>query len=299
MPLPPLYKYLSLQGAKLTLGNGTFRHAKPSDFNDDMDMTLQSAFPVDMETALEQMKVGLARIIFENLDKKPTCYNPEHRAMVLQMQEAFRANPDAVNIVERELEKDRVGDIYDVSHMKRFTEDYLAELNAILQGYRVLCVTDDNSSIPMWKRYSADHSGVVLRITPNKAKDSKFTLFRKVNYEPTRPTLYESTQKFREDALFGDLEKTSRLLLDKIVYTKTLEWKYEQEYRLAVPLGQGQNYDTLSYHPEEVTEVFLGAKIGASEKDQIIQLALAPAAAIPRAAQRGLPQRRLYKKITK
>jgi hypothetical protein len=34
MALPPLYKYLDVQGAKLTLGNNTFRHAKPSTFND-------------------------------------------------------------------------------------------------------------------------------------------------------------------------------------------------------------------------------------------------------------------------
>ena len=34
MTQPPLYKYLDVRGAKLTLGNKTFRHAKPSDFND-------------------------------------------------------------------------------------------------------------------------------------------------------------------------------------------------------------------------------------------------------------------------
>ena len=44
MALPPLYKYLSVQGAKLTLGNNTFKHAKPSDFNDIEDLTIQSIF---------------------------------------------------------------------------------------------------------------------------------------------------------------------------------------------------------------------------------------------------------------
>lgn len=38
MPQPPLYKYLDLQGAKLTLGNRTFKHSKPSDFNDTEDL---------------------------------------------------------------------------------------------------------------------------------------------------------------------------------------------------------------------------------------------------------------------
>jgi hypothetical protein len=55
MALPPLYKYLDVQGAKLTLGNRKFKHAKPSDFNDTEDLTIQSIFPEDAETALTKL----------------------------------------------------------------------------------------------------------------------------------------------------------------------------------------------------------------------------------------------------
>jgi hypothetical protein len=51
MPLPPLYKYLDVQGAKLTLGNRTLKHAKPSDFNDTEDLTIQSIFLEETEAA--------------------------------------------------------------------------------------------------------------------------------------------------------------------------------------------------------------------------------------------------------
>ena len=47
MTLPPLYKYLDVSGAKLTLGNRTFKHAKPSDFNDTEDLTIKSIFTED------------------------------------------------------------------------------------------------------------------------------------------------------------------------------------------------------------------------------------------------------------
>jgi hypothetical protein len=53
MSLPPLYKYLNVEGAKLTLGNRTFRHAKPSDFNDVEDLTIQSIFPEETDAALK------------------------------------------------------------------------------------------------------------------------------------------------------------------------------------------------------------------------------------------------------
>ncbi len=184
MTLPPLYKYLDLEGAKLTLGNGTFRHAKPSDFNDGMDMTIENMFPEEIETVLKKLvKIGVARIIFENIDNPPTCFSAEHRSKVSQMQDAFRNNPEFVEIIEKELKADQVGDVYNVEYMRKLVENTIVELNEFLQGYRVLCVTDDNASVQMWERYANDHRGIVLRITPNKEKDSKFSLFRKVNYQ--------------------------------------------------------------------------------------------------------------------
>ena len=57
MALPPLYKYLDVQGAKLALGNRTFQHAKPSDFNDIEDLTIQSIFPEGVEAALTKLAI--------------------------------------------------------------------------------------------------------------------------------------------------------------------------------------------------------------------------------------------------
>ena len=42
-------------------------------------------------------------------------------------------------------------------------------------------------------------------------------------------------------------------MLEKIIYAKTLEWEHESEYRLAILLRQGEVWNTLAYHPEEIT----------------------------------------------
>jgi hypothetical protein len=55
MPIPAsptLYKFLDVNGARLTLRNRTFKHAKPSDFNDKADMTVESLFPGSDEVVL-------------------------------------------------------------------------------------------------------------------------------------------------------------------------------------------------------------------------------------------------------
>lgn len=68
--------------------------------------------------------------------------------------------------------------------------------------------------------------------------------------------VYDSTLSFLEDAIFGDQEKSRKAILDKIVYAKTREWEYEREYRLAIPIhADGHDWNTLSYQPEEITEL--------------------------------------------
>ena len=60
-------------------------------------------------------------------------------------------------------------------------------------------------------------------------------------------------------------------MLGKIVYAKTLKWQHEGEYRLAIPMGQGEKpWDTLPYHPEELTELYLGLAIDAKDKEDIL-----------------------------
>ena len=92
MARPPLYKYLDVQGAKLTLGNRTFRHAKPSDFNDIEDMTAQSLFADDIEVALKKLSEDFLDVILTHLNNQPTCKSPMREELAI-IQRAFRSNP--------------------------------------------------------------------------------------------------------------------------------------------------------------------------------------------------------------
>ena len=105
MALPPLYKYLDVQGAKLTLGNRTFKHAKPSDFNDTEDLTVQSIFPDDTEAALKKLAVGFTGVILQHLNDPPTCSS--HQGEVALIQHAFRTNPGAADVIEAEMANEK------------------------------------------------------------------------------------------------------------------------------------------------------------------------------------------------
>ncbi len=103
--LPPLYKYLDVQGATLTLTNRTLKHSKPSYFNDVEDLTIKSIFPESDDVALDIMNSGLTDIILRNLNAIPTTENESQRAKILQIQSIYRTNPKAADIVKKAMKE--------------------------------------------------------------------------------------------------------------------------------------------------------------------------------------------------
>lgn len=269
MTIPPLYKYLDVSGAKLTLGNRTFKHAKPSDFNDTEDLTIQSIFPEDTEEALKKISGGFTDVILRHLEEEPTCSSPMKEKLKV-IQHIYRVNPGAAELIRDELmNQDNL--ICDVEYLRERAQENIAEINEFMQGYRVLCVSTHKDSEHMWTEYAEKHKGVSLRIQPNLARDSKFKLFRPVIYREKRPPLYEDTLEFIAGSLFGDHETRIKEIVERIIYTKTLDWRHESEYRLAIPISQDENHGiTLPYHPEEVTELYLGLEIEKSDIEDII-----------------------------
>jgi hypothetical protein len=274
MTLPPLYKYLDVQGAKLTLKNTTFKHAKPSTFNDIEDLTVRSIFPEDDATALKQLEAGFIDVLLKHIDDKPTCLSPQMRTKVALLQAIFKAEPETAKIINQQIAEGKAPEILNLEHMKRINRDFVAEINLFMQGWRILCVSAQNNSERMWTDYAQDHQGIVLRILPNAEKDSKYQLFRPVVYREKRPSLFESASSFQESSLFGDQHARIKRSLETIIYSKTLEWEYEGEYRLAIALGHGEkDWNMLPYLPDEISELYLGANATDELKAEFIDLA--------------------------
>jgi hypothetical protein len=273
MTLPPLYKYLDVEGARLTLQNGNFKHAKPSEFNDLEDLTIRSIFPESDEAALQEIKDNFLDVLLNNLDQTPTCLNLQMRQKIILIQEAYRKNPDAAKVVKDIVKNDTIPKLYDLENLKLRSKGYIDEINKFMQSFRVLCVSQESTSMRMWERYAQDSQGIVLRILPSANKDSNFLLFRKVEYHPARPPLYKNVLEFLESSLFGDQEKRIRHVMDDIIYSKTLKWKYEDEYRLATPILNDHDWRLMPYHPEEIPELYLGHKASEKFKAEVIELA--------------------------
>jgi len=73
--------------------------------------------------------------------------------------------------------------------------------------------------------------------------------------------------------MFGDQKDRIKAVLDKIIYTKTLEWEYEREFRLAVPADPKNDWNTLAFHPEELESLYVGAATEEGRKNDMVSLA--------------------------
>ena len=268
-----LYKYLDVEGARLTLRTRTFKHAKPSDFNDCSDMTVERTFPEDDETAAALYKANFQEIILRNIDRAPTCGSEDDRKKVALIQTIYRQHPEFVQIAKQKTEEMKLTDIYDLDRLRKVRESVIADINRFLQAERVLCVSEKINSKKMWALYAQDHQGIALAIAPNMEKDSKYSLFRKVKYEEKRPCLYESAMSYFENSLFGDRGAETKRALDRVIYTKTKDWEYEQEYRLRIPMLEDSDWNAMPFHPEEIVDLYLGAEISTELKNECIGLA--------------------------
>lgn len=272
--MPPLYKYLDVSGAKLTLSNRNFKHAKPSTFNDTEDLTISSIFPEDLPVALKQIEASFTDILVNYLNDPPTCFSVATRKKVAILQNIFKANPQAAKLINEVKAKGVLPEIFDIGQIKQRNAVYLDEINQHMRSFRILCVSTLRDSERMWSRYAQDHQGIVLRILPNVEKDSKYQLFRPVVYRAKRPPLYESALSFLEGDLFGDQEARINSSMQAIIYSKTLEWEYESEYRLAIPVLPGEDdWSLMPYHPEELAELYLGVNALPAFKTEIVRLA--------------------------
>jgi hypothetical protein len=236
-------------------------------------LTIRSIFPESEEAALQKIKDNFSDVLLNNLDKIPTCPNPRMRQQVELIQEVYRRNPNAAATIKEATKNDTVSSLYDLDGLKNRSKGYIDEINGFMQGMRVLCVSQDNTSMRMWTRYAEDSQGIVLRILPNANRDSKFLRFQKVAYRAARPPLYKDVLEFLESGLFGDQDERAREIMDDIVYSKTLKWEYEDEYRLVIPILDGPDWNLMPYYPEEIPELYLGHKASDETKAQIVELA--------------------------
>lgn len=138
----------------------------------------------------------------------------------------------------------------------KFVEYFLLPFNRRVRDYGICCFSNKLTNILMWSHYSDSHKGLVLEFYKDKLDNSiiecnpklRMTVIDNVRYSNDFPLIEIS----------GNLDSTSDSIKD-VVFTKSLDWKYESEVRIISDLTKN-NYFDLSC----IKSIYLGCRF---EKD--------------------------------
>ena len=153
-------------------------------------------------------------------------------------------------------------------------DGFRAAWREILPKLRVLCLTEGRAHVAMWYHYADEYRGVVFEFRHSGRKHSIWSIARPVSYPQALPTCY--TANGWAESLTLKSEIAVQKLMDEALFTKSPDWKYEQEWRLvsfSSSLDDKKLYLDLRFDPAELVGIYLGPFFPESRKAEILDLA--------------------------
>ncbi len=233
-----LYNYARYVPDRLRaiLRDGRIWCSNPAGFNDPWDFRIHYATDVLADPAILEAHLAWYARVTAKQKRELTPQEVRRRA------EGFRA--DTASLAEK------IGELSEVMS------------KAIMNQYRVLCLSGHPDGELMWAHYAERHRGVCLRFATN---NSVFGNAAGAEYRATYPQLLMS----------DDEEKTAFLALT----VKSNAWRYEEEYRVIahektvfgdLPEGALCTQDSfLDLPPGSLTGIIVGCQAPPETTDEI------------------------------
>jgi hypothetical protein len=126
------------------------------------------------------------------------------------------------------------------------------------QRIGVLCLSETNKDILMWAHYGDDHKGICIEFE----RTEENTLG---DITRARPIIY--SKEYPRFSALDLLSTDAGGLINKLLYTKSCQWSYEQEWRLTTAIG-----NKLVQIPGKITSIIFGVKTPQANIDIIQKL---------------------------
>jgi hypothetical protein len=168
----------------------------------------------------------------------------------------------------KELFNRELGNIIDQTYdeMERLLPDLQADLRSHLAKCKILCLATVPNSLLMWYCYAEKCSGIALRFKCAPELDSPWPTALPINYLANMPRLVDN--EFLADMLSGRVSLDHKSILHKMVYTKSIAWAYEREWRIFSGEGRdpSASFEDIKFDALELDAVIFGYRT--PEKDR-------------------------------
>ncbi|WP_165360152.1 DUF2971 domain-containing protein [Achromobacter veterisilvae] len=245
---------MSADVARLVLTNCTLRWSSPILFNDPFDVPRELSFGITGEA----LHLAVGRKLTQLIESPPddtTQMDPTLRVVVETVKRGIPAK----------LKAEMLSGLQDIGREERSEGggmDAMRNLwRRLLPDHRILCLTESAAHTAMWYHYADKYRGIVLEFDCIDELESPWLIAKPVTYSEKKPQIYSAEGWAEIMCLRQDL--AVKALLDVATYTKSSDWKYESEWRIASskrPADTG-NFTDYKFDRRELSAVYFGPLI--------------------------------------
>lgn len=240
----------------------SLRWSSPVLFNDPFDVPRELSFgltPEDLDLALARRVASL----IEHPPKDTSHLEPKLRLVVNTVRSGISLD------LKQQLLAGLIG--FAASH--RPTSESMDALRdqwrTWLPDHRILCLTESAAHVAMWYHYADQYRGVVLEFNCVDELDSAWLAARPVTYPLAKPMIY--TADGWAELLTKPNQSAIRAILHTATYTKSSDWSYEAEWRVAsfkrsTDTGLFTDY---KFDRRELAAVYLGPMISQADRQSL------------------------------
>jgi hypothetical protein len=255
------FKYMSATTAKIVLNNGTLRWSRSTMLNDPFDMNFD--LPLDPDMAkIKQEANRLCWQQFVNGIEPPesTLKNAFAQVRKLPRNHQEKAFKECLSAAIHAW----------VGTMQQKLSQIHKDAEPFIKDIKILSLTVRPNIPTMWSHYADSYRGVVLRFR-NGDEKSPFFMAKPIDYVDELPNLYSDQELI--DHVTAKRPLGARMAVDRTIYTKSIHWSYEQEWRISLGSGREKSteFEDRFFALQELDGVIFG--LGASDQDkQLITL---------------------------
>jgi hypothetical protein len=274
MTRPALFKYTTYDGAMKIVSNCSIKLSHPSAFNDPFDMSLTEALGAELEEFLPGLQRAFLDFISGDIDYKQLRPGLFQAQIILLNQAIKRLPKEKRDTLSLEYISDSPASIWDIESLRESNRQMVEQIEEQFNDWGIFCASGTRDSLLMWAHYADHHRGAVLEFQGDAVKDSPLIVAKPVRYSKDRPLVCRSGEDLVERSLMAPLLEVTNRILDDLVYTKSPEWQYEEEYRLAIPffLPKGATDGLFRFYSEELVAIYFGCRMPIQQQAELAKL---------------------------
>lgn len=242
---------MSASTAKIVLSTKRLRWSSPTEFNDPFDVPRELGLHITPKKIMEAI-VERQIYLFKNLPDDLTGYNSKFKTIL----DALKNNNEP-ELVDEFITSVR-GILEEESPSSFSLDQYRKYWDELIPEMRILCLSESYSKTSMWNHYADGYKGAVIEFLCDDELDSAWKLAKPINYSDDAPFL--STAEGWAKMLMLTQEAAANMLFDVSMYSKSLDWAYEGEWRISSfkrPDDKG-SYTDYGFNEKEVGNLYLG-----------------------------------------